>query len=85
MANRHYLINDLYVNDGSTTAGNALMLILDMSRIRIKPFVGQFFYVVTSPSFRDGDAVRCLSKWSVEVRNTGTDTGSAHLAVQSLS
>jgi hypothetical protein len=85
MANRHYLVNDLYINDGSTTAGNAFMLILDMSRIRIKPFVGQFFYVVTSPSFRDGDAVRCLSKWSIEVRNTGTDTGSAHLAVQALS
>ena len=56
-----------------------------MSRIRIKPFVGQFFYVVTAPSFRDGDAVRCLSKWSVEVRNTGSDTGSAHLLVQNLS
>lgn len=85
MANRHYLVNDLYINDGSTTAGNALMFILDMSRIRIKPFVGQFFYVVTSPSFRDGDAVRCLSKWSIEVRNSGADTGAAHLAVQSLS
>jgi hypothetical protein len=47
--------------------------------------VGQFFYVVTSPSFRDGDAVRCLSKWSVEVRNTGTDSGFASLAVQNLS
>lgn len=91
MANRHYLINDLYISDGSigfppgTAITNAFMLILDMSRIRIKPFVGQFFYVVTSPSFRDGDAVRCLSKWSVEVRNTGTDSGFGSLAVQNLS
>lgn len=86
MANRHYLINDLYVNDGSGGgAAVGLMFLLDMSRIRIRPFVGQFFYVVTSPSFRDGDAVRCLSKWSVEVRNTGSDTGSAHIAVLNLS
>lgn len=86
MANRHYLINDLYINDGSGGgAAVAMMFILDMSRIRIKPFVGQFFYVVTAPSFRDGDAVRCLSKWTVEVRNTGSDTGSAHILVQNLS
>jgi hypothetical protein len=88
MANRHYLINDLYINDGSIlfgTIGTAFALLLDMSRIRIKPFVNQFFYVVTSPSFRDGDAVRCLSKWSVEVRNTGSDLGFAHLALQNLS
>jgi hypothetical protein len=85
MANRHYLINDLYINDGSVTSGNAFMLALDMSRVRIKPFVGQFFYVVNAPSFRDGDAVRCLSKWSIEVRNTGSDSGAAHLLVQNLS
>jgi hypothetical protein len=85
MANRHWLINDLYINDGSVTSGNAFMLVLDMSRVRIKPFVGQFFYVVTSPSFRDGDAVRCLSKWSLEVRNTGTDSGYAHQVTQALS
>jgi len=87
MANRHWLINDLYINDGSIlfgTIGTAFGFVLDMSRIRIKPYVGQFFYVVTSPSFRDGDAVRCLSKWSVEVRNTGTDSGFAHLAIQNL-
>jgi Family of unknown function (DUF5309) len=91
MANRHYLINDLYISDGSigfpagTAVTNAFMFILDMSRIRIKPYVGQFFYTVTSPSFRDGDAVRCLSKWTIEVRNTGSDAGFAHQLVQNLS
>ena len=85
MANRHYLINDLYINDGSVTAGNAFMAVLDMSRIRIKPFLDQLFYVVNAPSFRDGDAVRCLSKWTPEVRNTGTDAGAAHILVQNLS
>lgn len=82
MANKHYLINDLYINDVS---GNALMFVLDMSRIRIKPFVGQFFYVITAPTFRDGDAVRCLSKWTLEVRNTGTDAGFAHQVTQQMS
>ena len=84
MANRHYLVNDLYINDNLSSA-NGVMLVLDMSRIRIKPFIGQFFYAITAPTFRDGDAVRCLSKWSLEVRNTGSDAGAAHLLVQNLS
>lgn len=84
MANRHYLINDLYLNDG-LSSGNGIMLVLDMSRVRIKPFVGQFFYVIKAETFRDGDAVRCMSKWSLEVRNTGTDSGYAHQLTQNLS
>lgn len=81
MANRHYLINDLYFND---TSGTGLMAVLDMSRIRIKPFIGQFFYTITAPSFRDGDALRCLSKWTLEVRNSGTDAGYAHQIAQAM-
>jgi len=75
MANEHRIVTDAYLNDVS---GVAQLLILDMSRIRIRPFVGQMFYTINSPSFRDGDAVRALSKWSLEVRNSGSDVGNVH-------
>lgn len=79
MANPHRLINEFYLNDGgSTNSGNALCLVVDMNRIRIRPYVGQFYFTITAPSFRDGDAARILSKWSLEVRNTGTDAGYSH-------
>lgn len=75
MANTHELLNEVYLNDN---LNSALMLVLDINRIRIRPLVGQFFYMISAPSFRDGDAVRVLSKWSLEVRNTGTDAGYVH-------
>jgi hypothetical protein len=79
MANPHRLINEFYLNDGGTAnAGNALLIVLDLNRIRIRPFVGQLFYTIIAPSFRDGDAARMLSKWSPEIRNTGTDAGFSH-------
>lgn len=76
MANPHRLINSAYLND--TFGSGAQLLVLDMNRIRIRPFIGQFLYTITAPTFRDGDAVRMLSKWSLEVRNSGTDVGYAH-------
>ena len=76
MANPHRLINEFYLNDGgSTNAGNALVIVGDLNRIRIRPYVGQFYFTIIAPSFRDGDAARCLSKWSLEIRNSGTDAG----------
>jgi hypothetical protein len=81
MANEHRIVIDPYINDA---AANANLLLLDMSRIRIRPFADSFFYVITAPSFRDGDAVRALSKWSLEVRNTGTDVGYSHQLHSSL-
>lgn len=81
MANKHWLVNEPYLND---VTGSGLMIVADLSRIRIRPFIGQFFYTIEAPTFRDGDAVRCLSKWSLEVRNSGADIGAAHLLVKSL-
>ena len=82
MANPHRLLNDAYLNDN---AGFALLLVLDMNRIRIRPFLGQFLFTIEAPSFRDGDAIRMLSKWSLEVRNTGTDVGYTHQIQKTLS
>ena len=80
MANPHRLINEVYLNDGGTAnAGNALVIVADLNRIRIRPFIGQFFFTITAPSFRDGDAARILSKWSPEIRNTGSDAGASHI------
>ena len=81
MANKHYLINEAYLQD---TTGSGLMIVADISRIRIRPFVGQFSYIITAPSFRDGDAARWFSKWSLEVRNTGTDAGYSHQLTNTL-
>lgn len=83
MANPHRLINSAYMNDAF--GSGAQLLVLDMNRIRIRPFIGQFLYTITAPTFRDGDAVRMLSKWSPEVRNTGSDVGQAHQLSQNLS
>lgn len=78
MANPHRVINEFYLNDGgSTNAGNALAIVGDLNRARIRPYIGQFYFTITAPSFRDGDAARLLSKLSLEIRNTGTDAGYA--------
>lgn len=82
MANEHRIVTDAYLND---TSGTAMLLALDMSRIRIRPFVNQMFYTITAPTFRDGDAVRAMSKWSLEVRNTGSDVGFTHSLHSNLS
>lgn len=82
MANKHYLVEDIYLND---VQGSIQIAMLDMDRIFIRPFVESTFYTISAPSFRDGDAIRMLSKWSLEVRNTGTDVGFAHLLHTNLS
>jgi hypothetical protein len=81
MANPHEIVMDAFIQD-TATAG--LCLVLDPDRIFIRPQLGQFLYTIEAPSFRDGDAYSLLSKISLEVRNTGTDAGYAHVAIQNL-
>lgn len=82
MANEHRLVNDPYLSD---TLGSAVVFCLDMSRIWIRPFIGQLAYTITAPTLRDGDAVRALFKWALEARNTGTDIGYVHQLHSNLS
>jgi len=82
MANEHRILTDAYLQD---TTGSAVLLILDLTRIRIRPFINQFFFTIMAETFRDGDAVRALSKWSLEVRNSGTDVGFSHQLHTNLS
>lgn len=75
------LVMDFYLNN---TTGSGQVAALDMDRIRLRPFADSFFFTITAPSFRDGDAVRALSYLSLEVRNTGSDVGQAHWAQKTL-
>lgn len=68
----------------TTTTSNGIVYLLDSGRIRIRPFIESLFFTIQSPSFRAGDAVRMLSYWSLEVRNTGTDAGAAHQLIRGL-
>jgi uncharacterized protein DUF5309 len=81
MANPHRIMTSAYLND---TSGSAVLLILDLSKVRIRPFRNGFFYVITAPTFRDGDAARALMKLSLEMRNTGTDVGPSHQLITTL-
>ena len=75
MANPHEIVADSFIND---TASFGMALVFDPDRVFIRPQLGQFLYNIEAPSFRDGDALSILSKWSLEVRNSGTDVGYAH-------
>jgi hypothetical protein len=66
------------------TTPNGLLILMDSSRIRLRPFKDSFFYIITAPSFRDGDAMRALTKFSLEMRNTGTDIGYAHILLYGI-
>ncbi len=59
------------------TAPDGMLIVMDSGRWSLRPFSNSLFYVITSESFRDGDAVRAMMKWSVQANNTGTDAGFA--------
>lgn len=76
------LVEDFYLGNSN---GSIAVAVVDLNRVRIRPFAESFMYTITAPSFRDGDAVRALSKWSLEVRNSGTDVGYASQLQTNLS
>jgi hypothetical protein len=82
MANPHELVVDSFIND---TAGQRIAMVVDPDRIFIRPALGELMYTIEAPSFRDGDAFSLLFKYSVEVRNSGTDAGYAHILHTKLS
>lgn len=69
----------------SNANGAADVLIVDSGRVRLRPFEGELMSLITSPSFRDGDAARIIIKLSQEWRNTGSDTGQASWYVKNVS
>lgn len=82
LANELQVIVDGYL---SNINGSIDMIIMDSSRMRLRAYEGEAMTLITSPSFRDGDAARIVIKLSAELRNTGSDTGQAHYYVQNVS
>lgn len=82
LGNEVTLIVDQYL---SRVNGSIDMVMVDSSRIRLCPFENEYMSYITSPSFRDGDAARCVIKTTLEVRNTGSDTGQAHTYMSNVS
>lgn len=66
------------------TSPYGMAILLDSGRVRIRPYKNSFFYLIQAPTFRDGDAVRALSKWSLELRNAANDVGYAHSLIYGL-
>jgi hypothetical protein len=79
------LIMTGYMPYSTSTAAVNTAAFLSLDRLAIIPFLDQFCYLLSAPSFRDGDALSVLSKWTLEVRNTGTDFGFAHQALKNFS
>lgn len=82
LGNELDIIVDPYL---SSTNGSIDMLVVDSGRIRICPWQGSFMEYITSPSFRDGDAARCVIRMTMEARNTGSDSGQAHYYMEKVS
>jgi len=82
LENEVTIIVDPYI---SNTNGSADLLVLDSGRIRMRPYKNEYMTLLTSPSFRDGDAARILMKMSLEVRNTANDAGQAGYLVYNCS
>lgn len=66
------------------TPGVGLAWLLDPDRIRIRPYSGSFWYTIQAPSYFDGDAIRMISKSTLDIRNSGTDSGLAHILMYKL-
>jgi hypothetical protein len=43
--------------------------VLDMSRIKARPFLDSALFLQTAPTLQDGDAARLIGEWTLEVRN----------------
>jgi hypothetical protein len=56
--------------------------LVDSRRILIRPFLNSFFYFRTADSFRDGEAARVITKFSLQMTNTKSQaaggSGRAH-------
>lgn len=57
---------------------SSVIAFLDLDAIRLVPFPDMFAYLITAPTFEDGDSASFLYNLTMEVRNTGTDTGYRH-------
>lgn len=59
---------------------SSIVEFLDLSRIRIIPFLDRFCFLISAPTTRDSDVISVVTAMTMEMRNTGTDFGYAHQA-----
>jgi len=78
------LIMSGYMPYSTTSPTPNVAAFVSLDRMAIVPFIDQFCYLISAPSFRDGDALSVLSKWTLELRNSGTDFGFAHQALKNF-
>lgn len=78
MGNELLILNDGQIQDGT---GVGHMMLIDSGRVRVRPLADQFCSVITAPTFYDGDTCRAVMKNSLQVNNTGTDGGQAHMLI----
>jgi len=72
------------VVDGNFEDGAAgTMTLTDLERVALRPFVDAEMFVLTAPSFKDGDAARVISEWGAEWRNAiqSLDAHAIHTAL----
>ncbi len=72
LGNELDILIDPYISNGN---GAADVLIVDSGRYRMRPYKNEYMTLLTSPSFRDGDAARIIMKMGMEWRNVASDTG----------
>lgn len=77
------LIMSGYMPDPTAVEGVAALL--DLDRLIIVPFLDRFCFLISSPSMKDADMVSVVSQWTVEFRNTGTDSGYTSQIVRNFS
>lgn len=82
LGNEYDILIDPYISNAN---GAADVLIVDSARYRMRSYLNEYMTLLTSPSFRDGDAARIIMKMSLEWRNTAADTGQAGYLVNNVS
>lgn len=82
LGNELDILVDPYISNAN---GAADVLIVDSGRYRMRPYMNEYMTLLTSPSFRDGDAARIIMKLALEWRNVSNDVGQAHYLINNVS
>lgn len=59
------LVTDFAISLGT----EGTVALVDMTRVRFRPWVDSDFFILTAPTFTDGDSASVLAEWSLECRN----------------
>ncbi len=74
------LVTDFNISLGT----EGTIALADLSRMRFRPWVDSAFFILTAPTFTDGDSASVLAEWTLECRNA-VSTLAAHSIHTALS